>query len=353
MQRDPNGASPPGSGIYGLSTPVAEARVVVVPVPFDATASYRKGAAKGPATVLAASKQVELLDTETGNPWREGIAMAAWPAATGRALVRMNREATRLADPVIAAAGPGRSRALQRRARAVDAIGSRVNTIVRDGVRALLAQGKLVALLGGDHSTPFGSIEAHAEAHPGMGILHVDAHPDLRERFEGFTWSHASILYNVATRIPAVSRIVQVGVRDISPEELERARDSRGRIRQFLDAEMARERFQGVTWDAQCRRIAKALPRDVYVSFDIDGLDPKLCPHTGTPVPGGLSFQEASQLLRTVVESGRRIVGVDLNEVAPGPDGDEWDGNVGARVLYRLIGWMVASQARPAGRGRR
>jgi agmatinase len=353
MQRDPNGASPPGSGIYGLSFSVEEARVVVLPVPFDATTSYRKGTAKGPATVLSASKQVELLDTETGHPWREGIAMAAWPGPVGRRLVRMNREATRLADPVIAGAGPGRNRALERRARAVDAIGARVNGIVRDAARALLGKGKLVALLGGDHSTPFGSIEAHAEAHPGMGILQVDAHPDLRQAFEGLTWSHASIMYNVATRIPAVSRIVQVGVRDISPEEVERAAASHGRILQFLDADMARERFRGVTWEAQCRRIARSLPRDVYVSLDIDGLDPKLCPHTGTPVPGGLSFQEASQLLRTVVESGRRIVGVDLNEVAPGPDGDEWDGNVGARVLYRLIGWMVASQAQPARRRRR
>jgi agmatinase len=95
------------------------------------------------------------------------------------------------------------------------------------------------------------------------------------------------------------------------------------------------------------------LPRDVYVSFDVDGLDPSLCPHTGTPVPGGLSFPEACLLLRTVVESGRRIVGADLTEVAPGPDGDEWDGNVGSRVLYKLVGWMLASETAPRRRSRR
>jgi agmatinase len=92
-------------------------------------------------------------------------------------------------------------------------------------------------------------------------------------------------------------------------------------------------------------RIVAELPRTVYVSFDIDGLDPSLCPHTGTPVPGGLSFAEAAALLRGVVESDRRIVGFDLNEVAPDPDGrSEWDANVGARVLYKLIGFALLSQ---------
>ena len=80
------------------------------------------------------------------------------------------------------------------------------------------------------------------------------------------------------------------------------------------------------------------------ISFDIDGLDPTLCPNTGTPVPGGLSFNDAVLLVSVVAQSGRRIVGFDLNEVAPGPEGDEWDGNVAARLLYRLIGWTFASQ---------
>ena len=90
-------------------------------------------------------------------------------------------------------------------------------------------------------------------------------------------------------------------------------------------------------------RIIESLPNWVYVSFDIDGLDPLLCPSTGTPVPGGLSFNEAAILLKRVVDSGVTIVGFDLNEVAPGPDGDEWDANVGARMLYKLCSWMLKS----------
>ena len=322
----------------------------MVPVPFDATTSYRKGTAKGPDTVLAASRFMDVHDVETGKPYERGIAMYEWPAPLARRLARLNQEANRQAAPVIAAAAPGRDRRLLERARKVDAAGAEVNALVHGAVSALLQDGKRVALLGGDHSTPFGSIAAHAERHPGMGILHVDAHADLRKDFEGFAWSHGSIFFNVASRIPEVSRIVQVGVRDVCEEELDRARDSGGRIHTFLDLDLARERLGGETWARQCRRMVGLLPEEVYVSFDIDGLDPALCPNTGTPVPGGLSFNEACLLLRTVVESGRRIVGVDLNEVAPGSDGDDWDGNVGARILYKLIGWMLASEKQPARR---
>jgi agmatinase len=101
-------------------------------------------------------------------------------------------------------------------------------------------------------------------------------------------------------------------------------------------------RLGGETWATQCARIVADLPRAVYLSFDIDGLDPTLCPNTGTPVPGGLTFHQATYLIAEVVRSGRRIVGFDLNEVAPGPDGDEWDANVGMRVLYKMIGWAVS-----------
>ena len=344
MDHDPNIAAPPGSGIYGLPGTVDEARVAVLPVPFDATTSYRKGAADGPEAILGASRQVELLDLETGRPDAQGIAMVEFPRKEWQWLRRMNREANRFAAPVIAAGGVGGSRRLATLARKVDERCERVDDFTWHQATGLLRSGKLVATLGGDHATAFGAIRAHAEAHPGMGVLHVDAHADLRKAFEGFTWSHASIMHNVATRLPGVKRIVQVGVRDLCEEERDFARASRGRVQIFADAELARERFSGTTWRRQCTRIVERLPPLVYVSFDVDGLDPSLCPHTGTPVPGGLSFHEASLLLSTVARSGRRIVGVDLTEVAPGPAGDEWDANVGARLLYKLIGWMLVSQ---------
>ena len=171
-------------------------------------------------------------------------------------------------------------------------------------------------------------------------MLHFDAHADLRRAYEGFEHSHASIMDNVVegTRI---AKLVQVGIRDLCEEEAERIRGSGGKIVTFFDAELAEARFAGETWSKQCARIVDELPRTVYISFDIDGLDPALCPHTGTKVPGGLSFQMATSLIAAVVRSGRRLVGFDLTEVAPAQDGSEWDENVGARLLYKLIGWSL------------
>jgi agmatinase len=250
------------------------------------------------------------------------------------------------ASHVIAAGGAHGDPALLGAAATVDAHMEKMNAWVRATVELFLERGKIVGTIGGDHSVSFGAIEAHARRFPGLGILHVDAHADLRHAYEGFTWSHASIMDNVVERIPQVSRLVQVGIRDLCEEEHDRIAASGGRIRTFFDAELAEARFAGETWGQQVLRIVEALPRDVYVSFDIDGLDPTLCPHTGTKVPGGLSFQMATGLLAAVVRGGRRIVGFDLTEVVPAGDGTEWDENVAARLLYKLIGWTLRSNQR-------
>jgi agmatinase len=335
---DPSAAAQPGSGVFGLPHSADEAGVVLVPVPFEATTSYGGGTARGPEAILEASRQVDLFDVETGRPYQAGIHMLPIPDD----IARLDREARRAAAPVIEAGGVDPARPeLVRAAQDVDRACEEVNAWVEETVATFLARGKRIGLVGGDHSTALGSLAAHARTYPGMGVLHVDAHADLRVAYEGFTFSHASILYNAAERLPEITRIVQVGLRDLSEDEHAYAAASKGRIVQHHDADLARARFEGETWTAQVRRIVEALPRDVYVSFDVDGLDPTLCPHTGTPVPGGLSFQEAAWLLGGIVRSGRRIVGFDLVEVAPGADGGDWDGNVGARLLYKLIGWTL------------
>ena len=327
-------------GIYGLPFTPEDARVVLVPVPWEATVSYGSGTADGPAAILKASRQVDLLDRETGRPYEAGIAMLEIPPEV-RA---WSDEARGKAGPVIRAGGPGDDRALKQAVADVDALGDRMNAWVYDQVRRRLEDGKLVGVVGGDHSVPFGAIQAVAEKHPGLGILHFDAHADLRRAYEGFRWSHASIMSNVL-ELAGVSRIVQVGIRDYSDEEDQIIRGNPNRLRTHFDPDLRRALFEGESWARIAGRIVADLPRHVYLSFDIDGLDPALCPHTGTPVLGGLSFPEATALLRTVVESGRRIVGFDLDEVAPDPSGrSEWDGNVGARVLYKEIGFALLSQ---------
>jgi len=339
---DPNAAATPGSGLFGLPDDPAGARVHVLGVPFDATTSFRKGTARGPEAIREASKQVDLFDLRHGRPYQAGI----WMAPADERVLRWNEEASRAAEPVIAAGGVGDDDGLRRAAARVDALQEELNRHVEERTEAILAAGKLCALVGGDHSTPFGAIRAHARRFPGLGILHVDAHADLRPAYEGFTWSHASILRNVAERLD-VARIVQVGIRDFSEEERDFIAASQGRIRTLFDLEWADATHSGHGKKALVRRTLADLPQDVYVTFDVDGLEPALCPSTGTPVPGGFTWNEALLWLEELVLSGRRLVGCDLNEVAPAPAGEPgagWDETVGARLLYKLIGSLLASQ---------
>ncbi len=339
---DPNAAAV-GGGIYGLPFTPEESRVVLLPVPWEATVSYGGGTAGAPQAILDASRQVDPLDREVGRPWEAGIALLP----ISEDVRAWSDEARRMAQPVIAAGGPGDDPDLRLAAEAVNALSERMNAWVLAQARHWLEAGKLVGLVGGDHSTPLGLIRAVAERHPGFGILHVDAHADLRVAYEGFRFSHASIMNNVVRDVPGLQRLVQVGVRDYCDEEDQLIRENPALLRTFFDADLKREQQDGEPWSRLCGRVVAELPREVYVSFDIDGLDPSLCPHTGTPVAGGLSLAEATAVLRRLIESGRRIVGFDLNEVAPDPEGrSEWDANVGARLLYKLIGFTLLSQPR-------
>jgi agmatinase len=333
---DPDGPAPVESGIYGLPFAPEDSKVVIVPVPFEATTSYGGGTSKGPAAVLEASKQVDLFDQETGRPYASGIAMLDIP----KNVERWNRDAKRIAATVIEKGGVV-DRLTRNAAEKVNEYGDRVNAWVYDETVALLRQGKLAVVLGGDHSVPYGAIRAHAQKYPGLGILHLDAHADLRDAYEGFTWSHASIFNNVMRKVVGVGRLVQVGVRDLGQAERRMIDTSNGRIVTFYDADIAERKESGAPFAKIADDIIAALPDDIYLSWDIDGLDPTLCPGTGTPVPGGLSWNEAIGLLRAIRRSGKRIVGLDLCEVSPGET--EWDANVGARLLYKMIGFALLS----------
>jgi agmatinase len=338
---DPDAPAPNGSGIYGLPFTAAESHVVVLPVPFEATTSYGGGTSKGPAAMLEASRQIDLFDAETGRPYIHGIAMLKSSAK----VKEWNRKARDLARPVIDAAGDlGSDRVLREKLRKVNEISGRLNGWVYDTARSFLEEGKMVVTLGGDHSVPLGAIRAYAEKFPGLGILHLDAHADLREAYEGFTYSHASIFFNVITELPQIGKLVQVGVRDLGSAEHRLIETSNGRIVTFFDPDLAAEKERGVAWATLADRIVAQLPGRIYLSWDIDGLDPTLCPHTGTPVPGGLSWNEAVGLLRAIWRSGKEIVGLDLCEVSPGRN--EWDANVGARLLYKMIGFAMLTSKR-------
>lgn len=218
----------------------------------------------------------------------------------------------------------------------IEASSMALNEWVEEKCDSFLSEGKKIGLIGGDHSVPFGYYKSLSKVNPSWGILHIDAHADLRQAYEGFTYSHASIMYN-ALSLKSVEKIVQVGVRDLCSDEFDLTQKE-NRICLFSDVLISEKMAQGTNWAALVDEIISALPQKVYISLDIDGLEPSLCPHTGTPVPGGLSFAQIRYLLYALIKSDKEIIGFDLCEVAPDKANpkDEWDGNVGARILYLL-----------------
>lgn len=323
--------APADGGLFGLPHGPEHARVLVLPVPFDATTSFHEGTAGAPERVLEASHQVDLCDPSTRDPWREGMAMveaAPWVAPLS---VEARKAALKARD--LDEDDPARAGLIAE----VDAAGERVTNLVQTWVAERFADGRIPAVLGGDHSVPLGAFRAAIAEHPGLGFLHVDAHADLRVAYEGFAQSHASIFHN-ALEIPEIGPVVQVGIRDFGTRERERWL-SDSRLHTWTDHAIADHLHRGGAYRALVERMIEPLPEVVWISFDIDGLDPSLCSATGTPVPGGLSWREALTLLEVLGTSGRRIVGFDLCEV-----GDhEWDANVGARLLYKLAGWAIAT----------
>jgi agmatinase len=308
--------------------------VILLPVPFDATTSYGNGTAGGPDAIFDASMQVDLYDRRFGRVYERGIHMVE----SSEKIATLSDRARKLAAPLIEKGGAEAGDALDLAAVSkVDAACEEVNMFTYEHTRAVLKAGKIPGLVGGDHSTPLGAIKACAEHAGAMGIFHIDAHMDLRKAFEGFRYSHASIMYNVLSLMPQVTKLVQVGIRDFGESEMDFGIEQGSRVHTFFDDQWAEELLGGAAFGDMCKRAVALLPQNVYVSFDIDALDPSLCPHTGTPVPGGMSFHQAALLLDALKQSGKKVVGFDLVEVCPGPE-DEWDANVGARVLYKLCG---------------
>ena len=346
---DPNGVGLHHKGIFGLPFSRDEAQVVLIPAPWGVTVSFGGGTEKAPKAIFEASPQIDYFHPSYGSDtWKIGVSMlplADWDDAY-REGVELREKAKLHIDELeqghFIAAPPEINDGCER-----------FHTRIKKTASELLSKDKLVGLVGGDHSTPLGLMRALAVKHAEFGILQIDAHCDLRDSYEGFTYSHASIMWN-ALKLPQIRKLVQVGVRDYSIGEKAVIDESGGRIQTFFDDEMRRRQYEGARWVEIVHDIVAALPENVYISFDIDGLDPSLCPNTGTPVPGGLQFQEAMFLIQEVARSGKTIIGFDLNEVSPGEDpspaaakamAGNWDANVGMRVLWNLANWVAKSNS--------
>ncbi|MGN6510593.1 MAG: agmatinase family protein [Chitinophaga sp.] len=338
-QFDPNSPGLLSNNIFGLPFGEEDARLVLLPVPWEVTVSYSNGTARGPEQIFKASLQVDIYDADVKDGWKQGFFMRE----SNRQLLLKSDYLRKEAELYLKFLSEGgdvsENEFLRRSVDDVNRGTEKMNEWVYAQTKELLDNGKLVGLVGGDHSTPLGYYRAIGEKKGDFGILQIDAHADLRDSYEGFKYSHASIMYNALAEVPQLKKLVQVGVRDYCDEEVNYIKNSEGRVVTFFDQDIKERQYEGATWKSICDSIIDQLPQQVYISFDIDGLDPKLCPHTGTPVAGGLEGPLVFYLLKKLVESGRKLIGFDLTEVSAGHD--EWDANVGARMLFKLCNLMV------------
>lgn len=326
---------------FGMPFEANDSRLVLISVPWDVTSSYGSGASSAPDAIIEASTQLDFYDPFATDEWRKGIGTVPIDYSIQDESNILREDSERIIEVLESDGDVNDNFILKHKLDRINQSSEETNEKVYTETSDWLSRGKLVGVVGGDHSTPYGYIKALAERETSFGILQFDAHCDLRVAYEGFKYSHASIMYNVMSSFKNITRLVQVGVRDYCDDEVAYATEL-NRVVMFDDLQMHAEMYGGATWASLCDRIVKELPERVYVSFDIDGLSPENCPHTGTPVAGGLSYNEAIYLLHAVTASGRTIIGFDLCEVVP-EHAKQWDANVGARVLYKLCGQTLKS----------
>ena len=327
---NPNGVGLNNGNFIGLPFSEETARTVLLPVPWDVTVSYGEGTALAPNEILAASTQLDLLDLDVKDAWKRGIYFQPVSSEVLEIRNQLRPHATTYIDFLENGGNVNENAEMQETLAAINADCENLNYFVYRESKKLLDAGKVVGLVGGDHSTPLGYLKALSEKYETFGVLHFDAHMDLRNSYEGFTYSHASIFYN-ALNLPQIKKLVQVGIRDCCDEEVALAGND-NRVAVFFDQYLKEAEYNGSNWAQLCDEIIADLPGNVYVSFDVDGLDSKLCPNTGTPVPGGLEFNQAVFLMKRLLESGRKIIGFDVCETGNA----EWDANVAARIIYKL-----------------
>lgn len=338
---DPNSVGNPNNNIFGLPFSEEDAKLVLLPVPWEVSVSYKAGTARAAEHICKASLQVDLLDDDIADGWRRGFFMRDLDKNILLKSDYLRKEAELYINYITVGAVVEESKFMCKVLKELNDGAVFLNQWVYEQTKELLDAGKLVGLVGGDHSAPLGFYKAIAEKHGEFGILQIDAHCDLREAYENLKYSHASIMYNTLTEIPEVIKLAQVGARDYSMSEVDYIKKSNGRVVTYFDRHIKERCYEGETWQKIVDEIVHQLPQKVYISFDVDGLDPKLCPNTGTPVQGGFETQQVYYLFRKIIQSGRHFIGFDLIEV--GISINEWDENVGARILFKLCNLMIAS----------
>jgi agmatinase len=245
---DPNSAGNPSNNIFGLPFTEDEARLVILPVPWEVTVSYNPGTSRSAEHIFKASLQVDVLETEWNDAWKQGFYMRSPDKKVLLKSDYLRKEAELLIAYISKGEEVGKNSFMCKSLKDINEGSVYLNNWVYQQTSELLKKGKLVALLGGDHSAPLGYMKAIAEQYGEFGILQIDAHFDLRRSYNGFTYSHASIMYNSLREISGISKLVQVGIRDYCQEELEFVKANPKRVIPYYWNDLNEKQFEGSTW---------------------------------------------------------------------------------------------------------
>ncbi len=272
-----------------------KSRVVILPVPYDATTTYQPGSRNGPRAIIEASRHLEFYDEETGKNFSEiGICTL---------------------DDI----------------ETVDSAEKMVKRVY-EAVQVLLADQKSVVTVGGEHSISFGAVKAHLEKYPNLTVLHVDAHADMRDELAENAFNHGC----VARRISEICPLVSVGVRSIAEEEMTHVNGSKGRIKVFFAKDIC---TGGNGWMDD---VIKSLSKDVYITIDLDAFDSSIMPSVGTPQPGGMGWYQVLDLMKRISRE-KNVVGFDVTELMP-ISGNHAPDFLAAKLVYKLIGYFFSKQ---------
>ena len=338
---DVNAVANRNNNIFGLPFTEEEAKVILVPVPWEVTVSCSAGTARAIEHIYKTSTQIDLFDSNMPQGWKKGFFMREIDKKLLMKSDYLRKEAELYIDFIAHGQDINNNKFMLKSLKEINEGSIMMNNWVYEQTKELLSRDKLVGLIGGDHSISLGYFKALAEKYESFGVLQIDAHCDLRKAYEKFNYSHASVMYNALNEVPQIERLIQAGVRDYCEAEWNYICNSNYKVITYFDQQIKERAFDGENWKVIVDEIISQLPQHVYFSFDIDGLDPKLCPHTGMPVPGGFQSDEILYLLKKIVESGKKLIGFDLVEVGVGET--NYDAVVAAKLLWKICNLLVKS----------
>ena len=315
------------NAIFGQTCTYDQSSLVLLGVPWEVSVSYGEGTVYGPQWIQQASSQLDFFNPQT----KQDVSKQGIHFCFLESLKKKNDETRPLALKVM-------QHKDHQYLPQVNQACENMMHFVREKTQKILDDRKLLGLIGGDHSISEGALLEMGRRYQGnFGLLHLDAHVDMRKSYQGLKHSHASVMYNVLHQDHSPRSIVQVGVRDLCEEEFQLV-SSHSQIHCFFDYEIKKQLFEGKTWSFLVHSILEKLPDQIYISLDVDALSWNYAPNTGCPVPGGLDFNHIAYLMDQIAFSKKKVIGFDVVEVSRPRSADfgEWDGNVGARLVYQL-----------------